>query len=396
VVFALAAAIYGRLADRLPVRLLITVGLLLFNAGAILGLTARWYPWLVGARLIQAAGGGSIPALGMLAATRYFPVNLRGQMLGALASTVAFAAGVGPIIGGLIAGNWHWRYLFLLSLFNLAAIPFYRRLLPDEPIRKGRFDWVGTLLLGVVVGSFLVFAAQGLWIGLGAGLLLIPVCSRHFRRQPDPFVPPSLFRNRGYLSGLAATFLTVGAVFGMFFLVPLLLRQVHALSTQAIGLTIFPGALSASILGIWGGRLADRRGSPTVVFMGQGFLAAGFLGLAFGVGDPPWVTGLCLIVGYTGFAFVQSSLAKTVSTILPSSASGMGMGFYNLTFFTSGAFGTAAFGKLLAWYQVGPNSIALGLITASYRNLFLIAAAVVLAAGLAFIPAARRREESTG
>jgi len=303
---------------------------------------------------------------------------------------VAFAAGVGPIIGGFIAGNWHWRYLFLLSLLNLAAIPFYRRLLPEEPERPGRFDWAGALLLGLAIASLLAFAAQGYWPGLGLALVLGAACIRHCLRRPDPFVPPHLFEVAGYLSGLGATFLTVGAVFGLFFLVPLLLRQDQALPTQMIGLTIFPGALSASVLGIWGGRLADRRGGPTVVFMGQGLLAAGFLGLAFGAGSSPWIIGAWLIVGYTGFAFVQSSLAKTVSTLLPPSASGMGMGFYNLAFFTSGAFGTAVFGKLLAWFQSGPGPVTSSMVTASYRNLFLIAVLAVLAAGLCFLPAARR------
>ncbi|MDW7758014.1 MAG: MFS transporter, partial [Desulfuromonadales bacterium] len=97
VAFALAAVTYGKLADLFPVRNLITIGLLFFNVGALLGYVADWYPLLIGARFIQAVGGGSIPAMGMLVATRYFPPDMRGRVLGAVASTVAFASGVGPL-----------------------------------------------------------------------------------------------------------------------------------------------------------------------------------------------------------------------------------------------------------------------------------------------------------
>jgi DHA2 family metal-tetracycline-proton antiporter-like MFS transporter len=69
-IFAVAATTYGKLADLYSVRRLMTIGLLLFNLGALLSLLATWYPLLVIGRLVQAAGGGAIPALVMIIATR--------------------------------------------------------------------------------------------------------------------------------------------------------------------------------------------------------------------------------------------------------------------------------------------------------------------------------------
>ncbi|WP_305044851.1 MFS transporter [Geoalkalibacter sp.] len=349
VVFALAAVSYGKLADIYALRRLITIGLLLFNAGAILGFLSSWssYPVVVAARLLQASGGGAIPALSMLVATRFFGPELRGRVLGAMASTVAFAAGIGPIVGGLIAGRWHWRYLFLLSLATLAALLLFRRLLPAEPRRDKSFDLAGALLLAAAVAVLLVFITDGhLWL-LPLGLVLLGWFWRHILRAPSPFAPPRRFANHLYRHGLLTVFLALGPVFGMFFAVPLMLRALYDLSTLHIGLVIFPGALSAAIFGFLGGRLADRRGSVFVVRLGLALLLVSFLALAAAAGADARLLSLVLIVCYTGFAFIQSALAKAVSTTLAPEHSGVGMGLYNLVFFTAGAFGAALTGRLI-------------------------------------------------
>jgi DHA2 family metal-tetracycline-proton antiporter-like MFS transporter len=132
ILFALGTVTYGKLADSRPVKNLITFGLILFSFGSFVGFLARWYPMLIAGRMLQACGAGAIPALAMLVATRYFPAEIRGRSLGIIASTIAFGGAVGPILGGFITGSFHWRYLFLFSMFAPAAIPLLRRILPDE------------------------------------------------------------------------------------------------------------------------------------------------------------------------------------------------------------------------------------------------------------------------
>lgn len=121
----------------------------------------------------------------------------------------------------------------------------------------------------------------------------------------------------------------------------------HAVSTAHIGLVIFPGAITAALLGVVGGRLADRWGSVPIVHAGFGLLLFGYLLLAGLLSYGALPIMLLLIICYSGFAFVQSALAKTVSMTLPHRQAGVGMGLYNLVFFTSGAFGTSFVGTLL-------------------------------------------------
>ena len=232
IVFALAAVTYGKLADIYPIRRLLTIGLVLFNIGALLGYFTDNYVQLLLGRLVQASGGGAIPAMAMLVATRYFPATGRGRVLGAVASTVAFAAGVGPVVGGYIAGNWHWRYLFLISLATLFAIYAARKLLPQESTRDEHFDLSGGLLLGVGVTCLLLFVTMGLWFALPLALFLLAIFNWHIRRIDNPFVSPELLQNLRFRQGLISTFLGVSTVFGFFFSVPLLLREVHTVSAN--------------------------------------------------------------------------------------------------------------------------------------------------------------------
>ena len=383
IVFALAAVTYGKLADIYPIRRLLTIGLLLFNVGALLGYFTDNYVQLLIGRLVQAAGGGAIPAMAMLVATRYFPAGSRGRVLGAVASTVAFAAGVGPVVGGYIAGHWHWRYLFLISLATLFALYAARKLLPQESTRDERFDYLGGLLLGGGVTCLLLFVTKGIWFFLPCSLILLFLFNRHIHKVDNPFVAPALLQNRQYRKGLISTFLSVSTVFGYFFAVPLLLRDVHAVSTLDIGLVIFPGALTAALLGVVGGRLADRLGSVPIVHAGFGFLLLGYLLMAALLSTGVLSVLLVLVVCYTGFAFVQSALAKTVSMTLAPERAGVGMGLYNLVFFTAGAFGTSFVGTFLDQLPRFLPAVEGGSHTA-YSGLFLAAAAAVLLAGMLF------------
>jgi DHA2 family metal-tetracycline-proton antiporter-like MFS transporter len=383
IVFALASVTYGKLADIYPIRRLLTIGLLLFNVGALLGYFTDNYTQLLIGRLVQASGAGAIPAMAMLVATRYFPANGRGRVLGAVASTVAFGAGVGPVVGGYIAGHWHWRYLFLISLVTLFAIYAARRLLPQEPTRDELFDYPGALSLGVGVTCLLLFVTKGFWLALFLSIALFTFFYRHIYRIDNPFVSPELLKNRQFRQGLISTFLGVSTVFGYFFAIPLLLREVHTVSTADIGLVIFPGAISAALLGVVGGHFADRWGSVPIVHAGFGLLLLGYLLLAglLSFGALPIL--LLLIICYSGFAFLQSALAKTVSMTLQPERAGVGMGLYNLVFFTSGAFGTSFVGTFLdrfdRFFPVSDYGSG-----AAFSGLFIAAAFAVLLAILLF------------
>ncbi|UCH81975.1 MAG: MFS transporter [Nitrospiraceae bacterium] len=385
-VFAVGALMYGKLADIYPVKRLITVGLILMNAGSVIGMMSKWYPMVIVARLIQAGGGAAIPALAMIVVTRYFPPNVRGNLLGIIASTVALAAGLGPIMGGFIADLFHWRYLFLLSTATVFAIPFLRRILPDEKKSSHMFDYPGALLISGASLFLLMYVTQGNRLFLAGTVISATYFIFHIKKIRTPFVSPALFAVKHYRNTVITTFLSIGSVFGMLFMVPIMLRELNGIGSDRIGLTLFPGAICAVLAGVLGGRLSDRKGSRFVVSLGSILLAAGFLTLSTVAGQKPWVVALTLIISYSGFAMLQSSLPHTISISLSEEQTGIGMGIYNLLFFISGAFSTAGIGRLL---DFGSSGFCLNPFNAClkgwiYSNIFIMLAAVVTASSLLF------------
>jgi DHA2 family metal-tetracycline-proton antiporter-like MFS transporter len=379
ITFALGSVTYGKLADIYPVKNLITAGLILLSAGSVIGLFAAWYPVLIAARVVQASGGASIPALAMLIATQYFPSNIKGRVLGVIASTVAFSGGIGPVLGGFITGTFHWRYLFLFSFVTLLAIPLFRRLLPHEKKRGHGFDTLGALTMGGGVASLLLFVTQAVWWFLLLSVVLLSAFAAHIRKVENPFIRPALLKNRRFRNTVVSAAVSISTVFGMLFMTPIMLREINGLGANRIGLVIFPGAMCAALLGTYGGKLVDRVGGIRIACAGIAGLMGGHFLLSTFAGMSPWVIAFSMVVCYASFPFVQSALAHTVSDTLPREHTGIGMGIYNMCFFMAGAFSASVLGRLLdlreAGFCLNPLSFCTGAWLFSNLYLLLMAAA---------------------
>ncbi len=348
VIFAFGSVLYARLGQRFHLRDLITAGLLIFCLGSLLGFFTDSYHLLVAARMIQAAGASGIPALSMVLATVYVPVQMRGRLLGVIASTVAFGLGIGPIIGGLIAGYLHWNYLFLMPLLLFPSTYLLRRVLPRQSdLGRKPLDIPGALLLAGTVGSLLFMVNMLVWWLIFPALFLGTIFARRIVSTAHPFVYPELLRSPDYLNGLLTALLAMGTIFATFFLMPLMFRHIYDMPTMHIGLYLFPGAMSAALAGLAAGRFVDRCGAAPVVRTGFLILLAGFGLIIITAGQSPVLSALCLVVANSGFTIIHSSLAGAVSGTLPDGRVGLGMGVFNLAFFVSGALGTASAGMFL-------------------------------------------------
>lgn len=105
---AIGALVYGKLSDHFGVKNLVTFGIILFSLGSILCFFAPNYPLLLGGRIIQGIGVSSIPSLAMLIPIRYIASERRGKSMGTIAATMAISGVIGPTLGGILTGFFHW------------------------------------------------------------------------------------------------------------------------------------------------------------------------------------------------------------------------------------------------------------------------------------------------
>ena len=377
VFFAMGSVIFGRLSDIFSIRRLILIGIFIYAGASAAGFAVQaFYPGVVAARAIQGAGASALPALIMVIAEE------RGRVFGTITSVVAFAAGVGPVIGGLVSGTLGWPFLFAIPLLTLVSIPFLTRQLPSEKRREGGVDIFGAFLVAVGITALIFFLSFSSWYYLAASAAAIAVLVIHVRRTPNPFIQPSLFRNVRFRAGMIAGFLVFSASIGIIFLIPLLFTSLRGLGTKEIGLLMFPGAISGVVFGRLGGTLADSRGNRLVMGIGILLLVVSLLLISFLLGLSPWFVSAGLLLTYIGFTLIQTALINSVSQTLDMRETGTGMGLFNLVTFISAAVGTALVARVLAsgWFDFRLNPLITEEKAFGYSNL-MVAFAVVIAAG---------------
>jgi len=380
IIYALGSLTYGKLADRFPLKRLITIGIVTFCVGSVVGFFAPNYGMLLVGRFIQSAGASSIPALAMLIPARLVPQAQRGKALGTIASTIAFASGVGPIVGGFVTGAVSWNYLFLISLGTLLTVPMFLRWLPKEETRAGSFDIVGAMLLGGgVVALLLAITNFVWWLPLVSAVLFLAFGFWIRREAKETFIQPKLFRIQGVVACLLITFLSGTAAFGIMIVIPTLLADVNGLDPIHVGFALFPAAMSAALLGRYGGKLADRRGNGFVVTLAQGGILTGLLLLSSVSGHGPWMVAVSMAFVSIGFSFMQASITNHVSSLLPKETIGIGMGTFTLINFLSGSISGAVMMKALdesaGAHAVNPFAAASA---AGFSNVFLGMALLVI------------------
>jgi len=348
--FSVGTAVYGKLSDLLGIRKLLLFGIMVNCLGSVIGFVGHSsFPILILARFIQGSGAAAFPALVMVLVARYIPKENRGKAFGLIGSIVAMGEGVGPAIGGMVAHYIHWSYLLLIPTITIITVPYLIQLLKKEERVRGYFDIAGIIFMSMGIVFFMLFTTSYQFYFLIISILSFLIFIKHIRKAPDPFVAPALGKNVSFMIGVLCGGLMFGTVAGFVSMVPYMMKEVHQLSTVAIGSgIIFPGTMSVIIFGYIGGLLVDRKGSLLVLTIGVAFISIGFLTAALFLETTPWLMTVVVVFVFGGLSFTKTVISTIVSSSLNEHEAGAGMGLLNFTSFLSEGTGIAIVGGLLS------------------------------------------------
>jgi EmrB/QacA subfamily drug resistance transporter len=286
-VYLLALAVViplsGFLAERVGIKRLYMITLACFVLGSALCGFAWDLPSLVVFRALQGLGGGMLQPLGMaMVFTMITPLE-RGRFMGVLGLPMLLAPLVGPTLGGYLVQYSSWRTIFLINLpIGLLNLILAYWLLQEQPKKQGaRFDVPGFALALLAFPGILLALSLGEESGWGSpitltlavvGVSALVAFAIVELRQPSPLLQLRLFKEPIFTLGMAINFVTQFSLFGIQYVLPLLLQTVHGLGAAATGLILFPSGILSFITMNVSGRVYNRVGPRRLAASGLAIL----------------------------------------------------------------------------------------------------------------------------
>ena len=323
--YAAAIPVMGKLADRSGRKRIYLVSIALFGAGSLLCGLAQdvgsfWM--LLGARALQAVGGGGIVPVATAEFGTTFPPEKRGLALGLVGGVYGIANIFGASAGSLILslfGQSNWQFIFYVNVPICAAIVAVGAfVLPNTRAEEVKpIDGLGIMVLVAMVLSLLYglknldffdvgasIGSMDVWPFLLAFVVLLPLFVLIERRAADPVLNLSYFRDRDILVTLVLSVITGVILMGIIF-IPQFAENVLKLPSGSGGYVVIILAAFAGVGAPVSGKLIDRFGVKAV--------------LAFGL--------LASAAGALFLALVATRFANAVTLVVSLIAIGIGMGF---------------------------------------------------------------------
>jgi len=378
VIASVGGTVYATLTDVFSMRQLLLFGVAAFNAGTLVGFAVQdSFPALVAARVLQCAGGISVPGCFVVLVTRYLDPGERMKYLAFSSTLYFFGNGLGSFLGAAISNAANWGYALLLPTVTLLAAPSFWKHLPREKGSGAPLDLAGALLAAAGIASAILSIALRIGYGFLAAALAIAWYLARMRRKSRPFLDLSLLRRRGFRLALLCAVTILGAQACVMFLLPFIAKYVYGLGLFDTGLLLVSAYLPALAAGIALGKALNRLGRRRLFLLGWALLFASLAALALTMEAPLVLTGLVLFVFAVSNPFLYTGLIDELTAQLPPDKLGSGMGVFYLAMGGGHAAAISVASVLLTNGVFGGGSFPLGdgmQINEYSRLLFLLAA----------------------
>jgi DHA2 family multidrug resistance protein len=234
-------------------------------ASALCGL-AQSLPEIVIARLLQGLCGAALVPMSQAVLLDINPPEKHARAMAVWVMAVTIGPILGPALGGWLTENYNWRWVFYINVpFGILSILGTLSFLSETPLRKSRFDFFGFTTLSLSIGALQMMLDRGQlkdWFssteicvsaGIAAVSLYLFVVHMLTTREA-PFVSPTLFKDRNFLTGSVFIFIVGVVLFATLALLPPLLQDLMNYPVVLTGLVTAPrgvGTLAAMFIVQW-------------------------------------------------------------------------------------------------------------------------------------------------
>ena len=349
----------GSLGDRLGRRRVFVVGIVIFAAASVWAGVSPDVGQLIAARALQGIGGalfvpGSLALIGAC-----FTDEERGKAIGTWSGASGLMAATGPLLGGFLAEELSWRWVFFINIpiaVIVVAIALLR--VPESGnAAGGRVDWLGGLLatlgLGGLVYGLIESGNRGLSDPVVVASIVVGVAALAAfvfaeSRVHSPMMPLGIFRSRSFAGANVLTLLLYAGLGGTLFFLPLNLVLVQGYSATAAGASLLPLIIIIGVLSRYMGGLVVRTGPKLPLMIGPAVAGVGFLLFARpDVGGSYWTTFFPAVVAFgLGMAITVAPLVTVVMSTVDQNLSGLASGINNAISRVASLMALAVFGMI--------------------------------------------------
>jgi EmrB/QacA subfamily drug resistance transporter len=323
---------FGRLADMFGRRTMYLLGLATYTATSLLlGFSpGAWF--LVGLRVIQAAGGAMLLTNSAALLADAFPSRHLGRGMGIYIASFSVAQLAGPTLGGFLAHRFGWQWVFWynvpIGVVCLVWGAVVLRRVGGQGSDRG-IDVPGNLLVLISLGSLLIGLSEVgdrgwgdpvVIVGMAVFALLVPLFVAVERRSAHPVVDVRLFRDPPFALGLLTSFLNTVSRMAVVLLIALFYQAVHGQDPVSAGVKVLPLPVAAMIASGCSGMLHAKMSPRTIALLGTSVGTAGLivllLEISVDVGYPPMACGLVLI-GVGSGLFMPANTTALLDGVAP-------------------------------------------------------------------------------
>ena len=349
--------VFGKLADLIGRKTVITIGIGIFLVGSALCGFAWSMPSLIVFRLVQGVGAGAVLPVAMTIVGDLYTAHERAKIQGWLASVWAISAVIGPLAGGLIIQHLSWAWIFWINLpiGAAAVVGFWAYFHENRARGRGKIDHLSaavfTVAIAAIMADLTALSASGrLEIGLTTLVAVVAVVLfiLQERRSPEPMISLDLWGRRPIAAANAASVLTGMAMMGLTTFLPVfvqgVMQQSPLIAGFALSVMIFGWPVGATL----GVRVFQRVGLRLVLRVGGLLVPAGSIIFLFlHAESSPIVAGLGSLIVGLGMGILSASSIILIQEIVSWSERGSATASFLFARSLGNTFGASLFGAVL-------------------------------------------------
>lgn len=275
--------ITGYLGNRFGYKRVFIVALGIFTAGSALCSLSWSNNVLIGARVLQAIGGGAVMPVTMAMNYTIVPRDRIGMAMGIYSVAIAMAPVIGPTLGGYLIDNFSWQMIFTINIpIGIVTIILAMLSLPVTPGRPGlKLDVPGFVLSAAGSFGVLLALSEGQQYGWGSLFIVATMVTGIFAlalfvvwelNTPHPLLDIRLLRNPVYSTTLVSLSVIFVALFAIVFLIPIYAQDLLGYTPMQTGLLLMPQGLATGLMMPINGRIFDRYGAFPMAAIGAAIL----------------------------------------------------------------------------------------------------------------------------